>query len=278
MIRNTMGLRKTIIKISLTVLILFLVYADLIEPFLIVTKSVDIQDENFVDFFKEYKTILMSDIHVSKLGIRENFLFKKINKISPDIIFITGDFVSWGGNYEKTFKFLSKLKANVGIWAVLGDSDYQNTRKTCIFCHAKKFHRQPFPVKFLRNQTIYLPVGSSKVAISGIELFQKDKHEAQQKIKYKTAYPEIILSHKQFNLECAGEKPVLVLSGDTHGGQIFMPALFWKMIFGKSKGEVRSGMISNGSKKLFVSKGIGTNGVPLRFFCPPEIILFKALP
>jgi hypothetical protein len=42
---------------------------------------------------------------------------------------MTGDFVSWGGDYEKVFELITKLKSKVGIWAVLGDSDYQNSRK-----------------------------------------------------------------------------------------------------------------------------------------------------
>jgi hypothetical protein len=42
---------------------------------------------------------------------------------------MTGDFVSWGGDYEQTFAFIRRLKAKIGVWAVLGDSDYQNSRK-----------------------------------------------------------------------------------------------------------------------------------------------------
>lgn len=123
-----MKLKKQIAKWLLIGLLLFLAYAVFVEPFWVRTKVVEVDDANFVDFFKQYKTILISDIHVSRLGIREKILLNKIKKISPDIIFITGDFVSWAGDYEKAFEFIAKLKSKVGIWAVLGDSDYQNSR------------------------------------------------------------------------------------------------------------------------------------------------------
>lgn len=117
-------------------LLLVLAYSVLIEPFWVRTKVVEVNDANFVEFLKQYKTVLISDLHVSRLGIREKILLKKIKKISPAIIFMTGDFVSWLGDYEKAFEFISILKAKVGIWAVLGDYDCQNSRKACIFCHS----------------------------------------------------------------------------------------------------------------------------------------------
>jgi len=172
-----MKMKKRTAKWLLIWLLLALAYAVLVEPFWVRTKVVEVDDANFVEFFKQYKTILISDIHISRLGIREKILLKKIKKISPDIIFMTGDFVSWAGDYEKAFEFTAKLKSKIGIWAVLGDSDYQNSRKACIFCHSSRFKRESLPVKFLRNQTVYLPVGHSKVAISGIELFQKNTRE-----------------------------------------------------------------------------------------------------
>lgn len=267
-----------------------------------------------------FKTVFISDIHVSRLGIREKILLNKIKKISPDIIFITGDLVSWNGDYEKAFEFISILKAKVGIWAVLGDSDYQNSRKACIFCHSSRFKRKPFAVKFLRNQTVFLPVGQSRIAISGLELNEKDPAGYEPILRDQKGYPEILLSHNQFDLGWAGGRgerrkeagrrggrekiedgklrrwedqkghkaqgagcralgkmgsgSVLVLSGDTHGGQIYMPAFLWRKVFGDGKGQVRSGMIADGARSLFVTNGVGTNFAPLRFLCPPEIVLF----
>jgi predicted MPP superfamily phosphohydrolase len=269
-------LKKRTLKSLLIALLLIIAYAVLIEPYWIRVKTVAVTDVAFSGFFKTYKTILISDLHVSRLGIREKLLLRKIRKISPDIIFMTGDFVSWGGNYEKTLAFMRKLKARVGTWAVLGDSDYQNTRKVCIFCHAARFQKKSIPAKFLRDQTVYLHFGHSKVALSGIELFQKDTRKNRALLAKDDSYPRIILSHRQFNPERVAGKSVLVLSGDTHGGQVIMPRFLWKKLFGESKGEISSGMVSDGHKSLFVTRGVGTDAFPLRFLCPPEIVLFVA--
>jgi predicted MPP superfamily phosphohydrolase len=187
---------------------------------------------------------------------------------------ITGDLVSWSGDYEKAFEFISKLKSKVGIWAVLGDADYQNSRKACIFCHSSKFKRVSFPVKFLRNQSIFLPVGQSRVAISGIEINKRDPAGYQSILKRNDGYPEILLSHDQFDLDQAEKAALFVLSGNTHGGQVYMPDFLWRKIFGDGKGAVRSGMETDGAKRLYVTTGVGTNFLPLRFLCPPEIVVF----
>jgi len=187
-------------------LLLVFAYAVLVEPFWLRTKVVEITDANFVDFFKQYKTVLISDIHVSRLGIREKILLNKIKKISPDIIFITGDLVSWAGDYEKAFELISKLKSKVGIWTVMGDSDYQSSRKACIFCHSYRFKKKPFAVKFLRNQTDFLPVGQSRIAISGIELNEKDAAGYESILMGNRGHPKILLSHNQFDLGRAGRR------------------------------------------------------------------------
>ena len=55
-----------------------------------------------------------------------------------------------------------------------------------------------------------------------------------------------------------------------------MPAFLWRKVFGDGKGQVRSGMVSDGSRSLIVTNGVGTNFVLLRFLCPPEIVVFVA--
>ena len=257
------------------VLFVVLLYTFCVEPFWIKINIVTVNDEPFSSIFATYKTILISDIHVSQLGLRERLLLTKINEISPDIIFLTGDYVAWSGNYENAFTFLSKLKANIAIIGVLGDSDYQNSRKSCNFCHNFNKIRNDSSVRFLKDETVLLPVGQSLLAISGVEAFQKDLFECDKILKGNPGYPEIILSHIQPNLNVLSAKPVFVLSGDTHGGQIYMPEIIWRKIWSLSKGNIRAGLTEVGNKKLFVTSGIGTNSIPLRFLCPPEIVLFK---
>lgn len=250
-------------------------YVLCIEPFWIRIKEVTVTDEPFSLFFNTYKTVLISDIHASKIGLRERFLIKKINEISPDIILLAGDYVAWGGDYDKSFALLSRLKAPIGIFGVLGDSDYQNSRKACQFCHTFNPNVKALSVHFLRNETIYLSFKKSQIAISGVELFGKDLSESEEILRRNCGLPEIVLSQKQVALSELPDRPIFVLSGDTHGGQVYMPEKIWHKFFSLSKGNIRVGLMEKGKRKLFVTCGIGTDHIPIRFLCPPEIIVFK---
>lgn len=245
------------------------------EPFWIQIKEITVPDKTFSPFFNTYKTVFISDLHASKIGLRERLLINKINEISPDIILLAGDYVAWGGNYEKAFDLLSRLKAPVGIFGVLGDSDDQNSRKACQFCHTFSPNIKTLPVQFLRNETIYLPAENSHFAISGIELFNKDMTGSEEILQRNLGCPEIVLSQRQVELDKLPDRPIFVLSGDTHGGQVYIPNKIWHKLFSLSHGNIRVGLVKKGKRMIFVTSGIGTNRIPIRFLCLPEIVIFK---
>ena len=250
-------------------------YVSCIEPLWIRIREVIVTDGPFSLLFKTYKIILISDLHVSKIGLREQFLIKKINEIAPDIILLAGDYVAWDGDYDRAFGLLSRLKATVGIFGVLGDSDYQNSRMACQYCHNFSSNKKALSILFLRNEIIYLPLRNSRIAISGVELFEKDLSEAEKILQTNAGCPEIIVSHKQIELSHLPDRPIFVLSGDTHGGQVYIPEKIWHKFFSPTKGKVRRGLVEEGEKKLFVTSGIGTNRILIRFLCPPELVVFK---
>ena len=251
----------------------FLIYSGLIEPHWIQVTEIEISQEPFASFFKAHKTVFISDLHVSELGVREQKLLQAVAQIDPDIILIVGDSTPWGGGYERTFEFLSRLRAREGVWGVLGDSDYQNARKSCRFCHAFNPGEKPLPVRFLQNQAVK-PYGDA-VAIAGLDMFPLDQDERRQVRGDLVTDPTVLLSQKQLRIEDLPNQPVLVLSGDTHGGQAWMPEWLWRLIFAGAKGEVRYGIKREGEKTLVVSSGIGVNMLPFRFLARPEIVLFK---
>lgn len=98
----------------------------------------------------------LSDVHIKQIGSLEKSLLKLINKVKPDFIFLTGDYVKWNGSYKPALAFLSQLKASDGMYAVMGDYDYSDSRKSCLFCHEEgtgRFTAQ-HPVKFLRKNKV----------------------------------------------------------------------------------------------------------------------------
>ena len=218
----------------------------------------------------ENKTaVFLTDIHMGKTGGLEKKVLKLLKNIEPDFIFLTGDFVKWRGDYKPALSFLSQLKAPDGVYAVMGDYDYSNSRKSCLFCHNKgagKF-TDKHPVKFLRNNTTQIVLPSGKLVIAG---FDGDYDEGRS--NYNGA--EIILSHSPlFFKDLKSDKEVLVLSGDTHGGQVPLPSLVWSVFGYEKNAKFNYGLFKDGKKTMYVSRGIGTSHIRFRLFCKPEVVV-----
>jgi predicted MPP superfamily phosphohydrolase len=213
--------------------------------------------------------IHLSDFHLKKIGRREKKILEMIDEINPDFIFLTGDYVKWDGNYEVALNYLSKFKAKIGVWAVMGDYDYSNSRKSCLLCHEQGTGKptERHSVYFLKNK--FQKIGSDSEApfIGGIE--QEGNSDLPS-----IETPSIILSHSPlFFNEVDNESKILMLSGDTHGGQIPLPNWFWKLIGYEKTAKYSHGLYQKGNKILYVSRGIGTSHIPIRLFRPPEIVI-----
>ena len=105
----------------------------MIEPYQIDVHHITIQATTINKVLKDKIAVHLSDLHISKIGRREKNILKIIDELNPDIIFLTGDYVKWGCDYEASLVFLARLKAKIGIWAVLGDYDYNCCTKKLPF-------------------------------------------------------------------------------------------------------------------------------------------------
>ncbi len=253
------------------------IYGVFIEPDRIEVHHVWISDKYLGKVLDKKIVVQLSDLHIRKIGSREQKILKILNELKPDFIFLTGDYVKWNGDYEAAMTFLAKLKAKVGIWGVMGDYDYSSSRKSCLFCHVEgrgeftKVHR----VHFLRNSSemVNLPQGS--IWISGIEKDEEEPVSPLTRLEFlKSQEPAIILNHNplMFNL-FRKDQNVFILAGDTHGGQIPLPSWFLRITGYKKNVLYSQGLFEEGSKKMFVSRGIGTSHFPIRLFRKPEIVV-----
>ena len=252
-------------------------YGFFIEPYQLEIHHVRIHDPFFANILGNKTVVQLSDLHIATIGKRERKILRILDTLHPDIIFLTGDYVKWKGNYTSALNFLSQLKAKDGIWGVLGDYDFSRSRQSCRFCHMEgsscftKIHQ----VHFLRNSTeiVHLPQGP--LQISGIDSYEDDEISPAQRLQILTGKdPAIILSHSPllFSLFSKNQN-ILMLAGDTHGGQVPLPAWFLKMA-GYDKNLLYSqGLFEEGLKKMFVSRGIGTSHIPIRLFRKPEIVV-----
>jgi predicted MPP superfamily phosphohydrolase len=114
------------------------------------------------------------------------------------LIFLTGDYVPWEGDYEPALAFLAGLKAELGVWAVMGDYDYSNSRKSCLFCHPQGPGKpaQKHPVRFLRNSVEQVKFSEGFIRIGGIDQdFNRPFAGDKELRSFLEKDPAIILSH-----------------------------------------------------------------------------------
>lgn len=271
-----------LIAIISTSLILVILYGFFIEPCQVRLKTVEVHNKALASTFKELKIVLLSDLHIgNSWSTPVKRTLEIVSKLNPDLIFLTGDYVDWkGGNeaYDNAITFLSHLSAPLGVYAVMGDSGYHFSRKSCEFCHesGSALPTTRHQVKFLRNTEVNVNFKTNNFSIIGLDTDSRDKPDLNLINNMRTGNPTIVLSHFSSVYNSINkEENVLVLSGDTHGGQIYLPGIIWKIIRRKPDPAHMYGLFQDRNKSLYVTSGIGTSDIPFRLGMPPEVVLFE---
>ncbi len=274
--------RSLLIVIISTTLIMIALYGFFIEPNQVRLKTVKIHNKAMASTLKDLKIVHLSDLHIGdSMSISVKQTLKILNELKPDLILLTGDYVKWKGDklaYDNAITFLSHLNAPLGVYAVMGDADYSFSRSSCGFCHEEGSTLPPsqHQVKFLRDAQADIEIEGKKVSIIGIGRNSNYSSGSNTFNNMLTNNPAIVLSHSSLAYNSISkEENVLVLSGDTHGGQIFLPEFIWKIIKRKPDTGHKYGLYQDKNKSLYVTSGIGTSDIPFRLGVPPEVVLFE---
>ena len=221
---------------------------------------------------------IISDIHSGPYMHPDELVvyFDALKKLKPDIILLPGDFVQ-NKNEEvgPVCEIVKTLHAPYGIYGCTGNHEY--------FADAEYIARELelAGVIMLRNQHRIITPAGEKLAIIGINDVRTghpfDYLLAKAVKGLDRSVPNMLLCHKPYYFDEAAEWGInLMISGHTHGGQIVLARVFNTVI---TPAALISGYIAGhytkDSSQLYVTRGIGTVGLPFRFNCPPEITLLK---
>lgn len=233
-------------------------------------------------------------LHLRKL---ERF-FRKLSKLHPDLIVLTGDIIDNDLGIEPCTRALSHLKSRFGIYAVLGNHDHYNYRPREIVGFLFTFFREHFSpqrknnvpklkerlekvgCKVLVNQNLVLGIHGQKLCLVGVDdpvTRKADPEKAFQNVQGADA--KILLTHSLDILQrLNGHSVDLALGGHTHGGQISIP--FWGPLPLKTHSRMGRKFIAGLScyqeTITYTSRGIGEGRfLPFRFLCRPEAVLFE---
>lgn len=252
---------------------LLLVDMYLIEPNWIAVETVVVHNRRLSDIVGDTKVVQISDLHVpDRPGFREESLIRGVNRLRPDIIVITGDFVSDTNGKRPAIEVTGRMVATLGKFGVPGNNDTHRFKPGEM--------RKSFPaagVDILVNEYRRVRLRNGKVLnLVGVN----DPVTGQARIDLAMAgvpagEPVIMLAHSPSFLCVAADKGVdLLLAGHTHGGQVG-----WNYLVRSFKGAdpvlTMRGLYREKQTLLYVNRGIGTTTKPLRFFCRPEITVFE---
>ncbi len=211
----------------------------------------------------------LTDLHTTGFGRRERKLLALLDVEKPDVIIITGDTLGRGEHYEPVRDLLSQLHAPLGVWFVLGNWE----------------HKEPIPNEhaFYASAGIHLLVNEGAPIRPDIWLAGLDDPassdpnlDAASANAPRGAYV-IVAQHAPGYFDTIAGRVPLVLAGHAHGGQVRFPPIpvFW---LPKECGRYIAGWYEVRGSRMYVSRGIGTSILPIRFLCRPELAIITLKP
>lgn len=201
-----------------------------------------------------------------------------LNRLQPDIILLTGDFVSTSffvsgrkkaaGAIEPCAKLLTRLKAKIGLFACLGNHDVSTDANRIV--NVLQSHN----IQVLRNYSMPLEREGKRLWLAGVDDVVEGSADIDITLqKVPTDEAVILMAHEpDFATQVAKHPVDLQLSGHSHGGQVRIPFI-GAPILPELGVKFPKGLYQVGPLTLYTNVGIGTVTLPVRFDCPPEITL-----
>jgi predicted MPP superfamily phosphohydrolase len=206
----------------------------------------------------------LSDLHTNGVGFRERHLLALLEAEQPDLIVVTGDTVTRGGDPEATRGLLARLHAPLGVWVVRGN--WENWRR---YRNERAFYAS-VGVNFLLNEARPVREGVWLVGLDDPASGSPNLKAALRGVPADVFTIAVFHAPAYFH-QVAGRCP-LALAGHTHGGQVRIPFLppLW---LPPGSGRFLEGWYEEDRSRMYVSRGIGTSILPVRFLCRPELAI-----
>jgi len=262
-------------------------------------ERVDVPVANLPPELDGLRIAQLSDIHIGDYMPPREIAraVDMANELRPDISFVTGDFVSSEGDpLDACITELSRLRAPLGVWGCNGNHEiYAGVED-----EAERLFREK-GMRLLRAASAVVEHNGGRFNLLGVD-YQRDHMTSGERTGPMLAeiehlirrdMPNFLLSHNPNSFHRAAQLGIeLSLAGHTHGGQVkfeivdhslsparlitpFVAGLYRLPLNGSGSAPSASGLRKTGvqSAALYVNRGLGTFGFPVRIGVPPEITL-----
>jgi uncharacterized protein len=220
---------------------------------------------------------VLTDLHVGSFrnGLdRLDEVVARTNGAHPDLVVILGDLVIHDvllGRFvppETTAAHLAGLRAPDGVVAVLGNHDWwlDGTRV--------REDLERAGILVLENDATPIGDGARRFWVAGLaDLWTRPVSIPRALARVPADEPVVLLTHNPDVFPGVPARVALTLAGHTHGGQVAVPFLGRPVVPSRYGQRYAYGLIVEGGRALFVSSGVGTSLLPVRFGVPPEIAI-----
>ncbi len=263
--------RRKFLKKSLDIFSLFGAVAlsgrALYEARFVKIEKVDIKLKNLK---QPYKIVQLSDIHIGGL-IDEKFIgdiVNKVNELKPDLVVITGDLIDIKiSSAKKALEQFIKLKSSYGTYFIVGNHEYFHGIEEIVATV------KSLGITVLENENIYIGEKDKGFNLAGvydvfgyrINRYIPDIKKALLNIEKNS--PTVLLAHQPKFIDEVKEEVDLMLSGHTHGGQLYPFRFLVKIVQPYIEGLHQH----NENLQIYVNKGTGFWGPPMRLGATSEI-------
>jgi len=235
--------------------------------------------------FAGFRIVQLSDIHIGPFMPEDQIrrYVQIANDLKPDLIALTGDFVTWDPSTQTAVvSALTGLRAPFGIFGCLGNHEAWSHTEDSI----TRMFRE-VGIRILRRESVPISAHGESLNLMGVD-FETSRHMAPGSEKFVRVYLEgveplvapgsvnVLMSHNPDTFDRAAEMGIdLSLAGHTHGGQVALEFVSPEIAPSRLVTPYVAGWFQKPGGQLYVNRGIGTIGVPIRIGAPPEITVYE---
>ncbi|HVS82500.1 MAG TPA: metallophosphoesterase [Pyrinomonadaceae bacterium] len=272
---------KKRIQIALPVFLLLIlscvIWGFFIEPNRLVVHQETIRVDNWPKELNGLRIALIADIHTGGPFINDNKLRKIVeltNQQNPDLIVLLGDYMSpnsWHSHRvepEVTAAAMKNLHAPLGVYSVLGNHDWwYNGGKV-----RRAFVENRIPV--LEDEVAEIKWRNGSFWLVGLaDMWTRPQYVSETIEKVPEGALVIALTHNPDVFPSIPRSVPLLLAAHTHGGQVNLPLIGTPIVPSNFGRKYTAGHVFENGHHMFVTTGIGTSILPVRFRVTPEIVI-----
>jgi len=277
---------RKLIRAALASFLLFILaclgWGFFIEPNRLVVRQATIQIDNWPKELSGLRIAMIGDIHTGGPFIDDNKLRKIVeltNQQHPDLIVLLGDYMSpnsWHSHRvepEVTAAAMKNLRAPLGVYTVLGNHDWwYNGGKV-----RRAFEDNGIPV--LDDEVAEIKWRDKSFWLAGLaDLWTRPQHISETVAKVPPGATVIALTHNPDIFPNLPRSVPLLLAAHTHGGQVNLPLIGTPIVPSRFGPKYTRGHVFENDHHMYVTSGIGTSIMPIRFRVTPEIVILTINP